>query len=236
MMRTLPTTLNDYLDGLRTATTAEDLEAAIQAPYKHSFRGPTWTRICNVREQRGREICDAHPLGRYVPRFGPGRRLTVCGETYVVGRGQNSTGIRYVWHAAEQFAMGVLMRNGFSRRAAHRVWGPWNTYPHRALQCVEDGLAGKFPDPPMNRLILSHVASDPINYSVARNDADKWDRRASRPCKCGGTRFDWGSGWDGCFTSVTWRCNGCARVYVEYVTAARLAEIRRSTDRRAVAP
>lgn len=217
--------LSTYLNGLRAAKTAAQLDSAILAPYAHSFKGRSWAAICKVRIECGVAICDAHPNGRFVPRL-EGGTLTVCGEHYRVGRGHNSTGIRYVWHAAREFANDVLRRNGLSRRAASRILERWNGYPHRCLAIIEDALDGKLPDPPMNRLVYSRK-SDPIRITVAGNREDQADRRAARRCGCGGTRFDWGSGLSDGFTVVEWRCNKCRRVYVEYVTPERFAEIRR---------
>jgi hypothetical protein len=42
--------------------------------------GRTWAQICNVRDEAGRRICEAHPLGWYVPRFGERRILTTCSD------------------------------------------------------------------------------------------------------------------------------------------------------------
>lgn len=227
--------LAEYLDGMRAAATADDLETAIQAPFKHSFCGRTWSTICKVRVEAGERICAAHPLGIYVPRFGPRRLLTVCGEAYKVGRGGNSTGVRYAWHYAGEWAKGLLIENGFSKRAAHRIWDSWSEYPHRALEKVEAARAGGMPDPEMNVLIRhSRVegSGSPIRYTVEQNIADKHDRRASQPCSCGGTLFDWGSGHSEGFEYINWHCNKCPDVFTEYMTPARLREIR--TSRREV--
>lgn len=223
--------LTDYLDGMRAATTAKELEAAIQAPFKHSFRGRTWSTICKVRIEAGNRICEAHPHGDYVPRFGPGRVLTVRGESYKVGRGQNSTGVRYVWHSAGEWAKDVLKHAGLSTRAAHRIWEGWSDYPHRCLPIVEAALAGKIPDPRLNRLIRHKRTGygSPIRYTVEQNDADESDRRATRPCKCGGTLFDWGAGHSEGFEFINWHCNACPDVFTEYMTRDRLYALRQST-------
>lgn len=214
-------TLSEFLDGMRAAFTADELEAAIHAPFKHPFYGPTWARICKVRKEAGRAICDSHPLGRFVPRFGPRRVLSVCGESYKVGHGQNSTGVRYVWHYAEEFAIAVLRENSLSRRCAAAVWDCWNDYPHRCLQIVEDGLDGKMEDPPFNKLLFGRLSSGPVR--VGKGEAK---HRAHRPCGCGGTRWDWGCGWNGWANFINWHCDGCRRVYTEYVTSERLTQIR----------
>lgn len=213
--------LSDYLDGMRAARTAAELEVAIHVPFKHPFLGPTWSRISKVRRECGRAICDAHPLGAFVPRLGERHRLSVCGETYKVGYGQNSTGVRYCWHYAEQFAMDVLVRNGMSRSAAYGIWGCWSDYPHRCLEIVEDCKAGRYQDPPLNRMIFSHLSCAPVR--VGKQEAKL---RASRPCRCGGRRWDWGCGWNGWTNFINWHCDGCRRVYDECVTEERLSEIR----------
>ncbi|MCA0214776.1 MAG: hypothetical protein LCH79_16555 [Proteobacteria bacterium] len=221
-------TLTQYLAGIEGATTAEELEAAIQAPFKHAYHGRTWARISRARVERGEAICTAHPLGRFVPHLGDRRQLTVCGETYKVARGYNSTGVRYSWHYAKEFAVGVLMRNGLSQRAAHAVWDQWGNYPHRCLETIEQALAGGFADPVMNTLILSYDKGGPIRYTVEQNDADEFDKRATMPCPgCkSGTLFDWGMGFSSGFTFVNWHCNGCSHEYTEYVTPERSAQIR----------
>jgi hypothetical protein len=227
--------LTDYLDGMRAATTSSELEAAIQAPFRHSFRGRTWSAICKVRIEAGKRICAAHPNGRFIPRFGPRRRLTVCGQEYGVGRGQNSTGVRYVWHFAGEWAKQVLMDNGMSARAAHRIWGGWSDYPHRCLLTVEDALAGKIHDPEFNVLHRHERTGhgNPISYSVDQNNDCTFDKRATRPCGCGGTLFDWGSGYSEGFNFINWHCNKCPDVFTEYMTSERMSELRRRISEKA---
>lgn len=222
--------LSDYLAGLERATTAAELDAAIKAPFKHLFRGPVWSRICNVRIRRGVEIVQAHPLGRYVPQFGERRVLTVCGEPMRVPRGGNSTGVRYVWHGAGEWAMNILRREGFTVTASHRMWdGGWNDYPHRCLSIAEAALAGRIRDPKLNVLRRHrhrYAGSSPINYTVEQNDADDGDRRATRLCKCGGTLFDWGGGHSEGFEFINWHCNGCPDVFTEYMTHEYFSRLR----------
>lgn len=222
-------TLTSYLAGLEAATSAEALEVAIQAPFSHAFRGRTWSRICEVRVRVGLAICDANPFGRFVPRFGPGRCLTVCGESYKVGRGQNGAGVRYVWHFAGEWAKEVLQRNGLSVRASHRLWESWRDYPHRCLALLEDALAGKIPDPVLGELHRHdprYCSGQPIRYSVAENDAPNGDRRATRRCPCGGTLFDWGGGHSEGFEYVNWRCESCPDVFTEYMSAEQFRDLR----------
>jgi hypothetical protein len=216
--------LPEYLDGMASATTAAELEAAIRAPSEHRFSGPTWRRICKVRIEAAHRICDAHPHGRFVPRFGTRRLLTVCGETFRVGHGQNSTGIRYAWHDAQQWAEQVLRDNGLSRRAAYGVWSTAFDYPHRALAVIDDALAGRLPDPRFNRLIYRGRCS--TGTPVRVNRRTEAEHRAHRPCKCGGLLWDWGCGWNGYANYIEWRCDRCPRLYTEYLTDGRLGEIR----------
>jgi hypothetical protein len=217
--------LSQYLEGIRSAVSIEEMEAAIQAPHKHAYHGPTWTKICKVRIEAGVRICASHPHGHFVPRL-IGRKITVADESYSVGRGGNSTGIRYAWHSAGEFAKSVLKRHGFTTRAASRIWDCWHDYPHRCLAIVERALAGGYPDPVMNTLIFAYSGNGPVKISVEQNNADKIDRRATLACRCGGTLFDWGCGFSDGFTSVSWHCNQCADVFTEYVTPQRFKEIR----------
>lgn len=217
--------LTDYLAGILAATTAEELDFALKMPFKHAFRGRTWTRICNARIEAGAAICEAHPNRQYVPRM-VGRRLTVCGETCGVGRGGNSTGVRYAWADVESFAKSVLKRKGFSTRAAAQIWDCWSDYPHRCLKIIETALAGGYPDPVMDTLIFGYSGTNPVNITTAQNDAEGPYKRATLACKCGGTLFDWGCGTSSDITFVNWHCNKCPDVYTEYVTPARFREIR----------
>jgi hypothetical protein len=215
-------TLAEYLEGVQAAETAADLEVAIRAPFKHAYHGPTWSRIQAATTAQGLAICDAHPDGRFVPRFGKHRMLMVCGEAFKVGRGQNSTGVRYCWHYATEFAREVLLRNGLTQTAARDVLGQWSDYPHRCLSTIEKWRAGKLQDPPLDRLILWHTSSGPVR--VNRREEEK--HRAWRPCGCGGRRWDWGSGWNGWCSFITWYCDRCTRVYGEYLSDGRLMQIR----------
>lgn len=217
----------EYLDGMRAATTAAELEAAIHADFRHLYHGSPWRRICAVRIEKGEEIVAAHPLGFFVPHFSGDRRriLSLCGEEFRVARGQNGAGVRYAWHAAECWAKPILLVQGFTQTAARAIWeSSKGGYPHRCLAIVEAAVDGRMPDRPMNRLILrpNFGCGSPIKCEIGE------DQRAHRPCGCGGTRFDWGSAWNGWSYEISWRCNRCSRQYVEWVTSARLTEIRRA--------
>lgn len=218
-----------YLARIAEAPTVEALEAVLQSGRGHPFFGPKWRAISAARVKRGDEICAAHPHGAYVPRFGARRRMTCCGENRSVGYGGNSTGERYAWHGAKTWAVSVMMRHGLGRRAAHRVWGCAGDYPHRALPIVEAALRGEMPDPELNVLQMPPYRTSlgrGVRYTLEANEASTYDRRASRMCLCGGVLFDWGSGYSEGFTSISWHCNACDRVFTEYVSSDRLAEIR----------
>lgn len=223
--------MHELLAGIDAAQTADELETAIQSRHDHPFIGPKWARISKARIAAGERLCATHPNGRYIPKWGKGRSIEVCGETYRVGRGGNSTGVRYCWHAAKMWAVDVLKRSGLSQRAAYAIWDKAFDYPHRAIGIVTAALAGEYPDPAMN-LLIKHKReswSKPINYSVEKNQADKYDRRATKPCpSCGGTMFDWGSGHDAGFDYINWHCCGCPDVFTEYMTQEELYALRRA--------
>lgn len=92
-----------YAAAFAACTTAAELEHALQNGPPHPFRGAPWRRISDARIEAGRRICAAHPLGFYIPLVGERRKLTVCGETYRVGYGQNGAGERYAWHGAQSW-------------------------------------------------------------------------------------------------------------------------------------
>ena len=225
--------LSEYLEGMRSARDAAELEAAIQVPFKHSFRGRTWSQICKVRIEAGDRIVAEHPHKYYIPHFGERRLLTCCGETCKVGRGHNSTGVRYVWHNAGEWAQARLRENGFGIRAAHRLWeSGWNDYPHRCIGLVEKILAGDVSDPQLT-VLIGHKGHSPIRYTIEANDADEHDWRANRPCACGGTLFDWGGGHSEGFEFINWHCNKCPDVFTEYMTREQFYELRQQRRRRA---
>lgn len=222
-----PMTLSQYLNGLSSATTVEEMEAAIQASYKHkTYHGPTWSRICKVRDTRGREIAHSHPLGQYMPRW-EGRKLVVCGEVYgSIGRSGNAAGHRYAMHSAGEFVQSVLKSKGFSTRAACRIWASWAQYPHRCIGVIQAARKGELADPPLDTLIYCGQSCGPVNQTVEANDACTYDKRATLVCKCGGTLFDWGGGYSDTFFFVNWRCNRCPDTYTEYMSEERRNQVR----------
>lgn len=218
---------------MQSASTAAELESAIQqggrdGQFVHSYRGQIWNRICKLRVEAGKRICVADPNGRFVPQIGARHVLTVCEDTYKVGYGQNSTGVRYCWHYAMEWTYGVLIKNGLTRRAAYEIYDCAFDYPHRSLAIVYKALAGELPDPRFNRL-------RPRNYSggsPVKMDRRKPDGRAHRSCRCDeGWLWDWGGGWNGYANFINWRCDRCPLVCTEYVTTERLYEIRNGKAR-----
>jgi len=228
--------LEPYLEGMRLATTPEELEAAFQKDQiwsRHGYRSRGWKRIDQIRQEAGLRLCDLFPSGRFVPRYGANRRLEVCGKTFRVARGGNSSGVRYAWHDAQTWAIGLMTAEGLSLRAGHAIWDSWASYPHRALQTALKALAGRMPDPELNVLIRhERTGGGPLRYSIEENERGDGmnGRRASRPCACGGTLFDWGAGYSSGFEFVEWRCNACTDVFTEYMTQERLYALRQGKD------
>ncbi len=140
-------------------------------------------RICKVRIEAGQRICNASSHARFVPRFGRGRQLEVCGETYRVGRGQNSTGVRYVWHYAKEFAVEVLQRTGIGVRASHQIWNTAFDYPHRTLGILDE-FCGETPRSTIEPVDLPgrSITGTPVKV----NRKSEAEHRSHRPCKCGG--------------------------------------------------
>jgi len=231
--------LEPYLEGMRAATSAEELEAAFQKDrtyLAHGFQSRGMRAIEKVRIEEGIRICTEHPHGHLVPRYGPRRRLEVCAETYRVARGGNSTGVRYAWGYAKDWAIDVMMEGGLSRKAAHLVWDSFRSYPHRALRTVEEAMAGRLPDPQL-KVLIRHERNGgrPVRYSIEENERDGRHRHATRPCPCGGTLFDWGAGHSLGFEFVDWHCNACPDVFTEYMTKEQLYALRSPADTRKAA-
>jgi len=217
-----------YAAAFAACTTAEELEHAIQNGPKHPFHGAPWRRISDARIEAGRRICAAHPHGFYIPLVGERRKLTVCGETYRVGYGQNGAGERWVWNGAQSWARTLQMQNGLSRRATYDIWDAAPHYPHRALEIVAAALAGKIKDPRLGYLYRHERTkyATPIKYSVEANERSH-NKRATRPCPtCGGTLFDWGAGFSRGFDSMNWHCNACPDAFTEYMSREKLYRLR----------
>jgi len=230
--------LTPYLDGMRAATTADELEAALQKDdfwTAQPYNGRGRKLIDKIMIEEGRRLRDEHSKGHLIPRVSTRNTLTVDGKTYKVGRGGNSTGVRYCWTYAQFWAIDTMVAAGLSRKAAHMLWENFDRYPHRAIRALDRFLAGGLRDPELNVLIKHQHSGggSPIRYSIAENDAD--DRsRASRPCPCGGTLFDWGCGNSYGFEFVNWHCIVCPDVFTEYMTQTQLYALRsRAADRKA---
>jgi len=234
-------TPDDHIRALASAPDAASLEEAFQAAFEviprvrhHGGRlvhNGTYRRLEDALRSRGEALCDSHPHGHLVPRFRKPRTLTVCGESRKIGRAGNGAGHSYVWADAEAWTINLLRAAGLSRRAAHTVWSWWAQYPHRALQAVDDALAGCLPDPELNVLIPHPPLESrtPIRLTVAENNACAHDRRATRTCSCGkGTLFDWGGGYRHGLAFVEWRCNGCPSAFTEYMTHDQFTAMRQN--------
>lgn len=220
--------LEPYLNGMRAATTADELEAALQkdqfwSRYGHGSRG--MRMIETVRIEEGRRIRDAHPMGHLVPRMSGRNTLSVAGRTTRIARGGNSAGVRYAWTHVQLWAIEVMVEEGLSLKAAHAVWEWWGRYPHRAVRSLDEFLAGGLRDPELNVLIRHEpmAGRSPIRYSHEENESGG---RASRPCPCGGTLFDWGCGHSSGLEFVEWRCIACPDVFTEYMTKEELYALR----------
>lgn len=212
--------LIDYLAAIRSANSIMGLEQAIQAPYVHNFTGRTWARICKVRDQRAVELCREHPLGKYVPIMTKSR-ITVCDETFARS------------YVAGERVVALLQESGFSKRAANRILGSCGSYQHRTIAIIEEALSGRIPDPELNVLKFTGMGSGPVQITVEENESDPIDSRATMPCECSGTLFDWGGGYSEGFSFINWRCNCCARTYTEYTSPERFRAIRQPRIRQA---
>lgn len=81
---------------------------------------------------RGWQLAADSPLGKFLPRIGQRRRMSLLGQEYRVGYGGNGAGERYAWHFAEKWALERLVEAGLPAPVARGVW-EWRYWPHRAL-------------------------------------------------------------------------------------------------------
>lgn len=133
--------LSEHLEKFGLSMSPADLEVRMQAAHKAFPSSPldrTWKRIKRAMETRGEELRALSPAGRFVPHIGPRRKMSLCGQTYSIGYGGNSTGERYAWHYAEEWAVGVLVEGGMPEETARRIWSWCRRYPHRALEIAEE--------------------------------------------------------------------------------------------------
>lgn len=128
--------LSEHLQTIRSAEDSEALEEAFRATFE--FRSPrTKERLRRAVFERGLELCSYAEHGSLVPRWeSRRRRLHVAGENYRVVHGGNSTGIRYAWHDATEWARGVLRHRGIDEETINAILDWWRDYPHRALQAL----------------------------------------------------------------------------------------------------
>lgn len=133
--------LSEHLSAIAIAKTPKELEARCRAAH-HQFKpnppNRTWGAISKARVARAAQLIAEHPNGHLIPVLGPRHLLTVCGETYKVGYGQNGAGVRWAWAGAEKWAMGVLKKNRVRAATQRTIWA-WalGDYPDRALAAVE---------------------------------------------------------------------------------------------------
>ena len=203
-----------HAGAVRAAGTAAEVESAFQTALAElGFSDRRLKLVRAALEERGRELCAAHPRGTCVPSFGPRRVLMVCGEAYRVPNGGNSTGRRYAWHSAREWATELMQEKGLSRKAAQYVWNCYGRYPHRALQTIEEFDAGQHQDPTLNVLIpWGDATVGPIRCEVGQDP----NYPAHGPCGCGGTLFKWQTGHNDVFWWSSYRCNRCPKQFGEY--------------------
>lgn len=131
--------LFEHLALIASASTPEELEVATQAAWKAYPRDRSHNQISRAMRARGLEIVAASPKAHLIPVLGPRRRLSLGGEVYRVGYGQNAAGERYAWAGAREWIEEKLLAAGLSRAVAGDVISWWCGYPHRALASIELG-------------------------------------------------------------------------------------------------
>lgn len=219
--------LANSLKAISKARTPSDLEKLFQEAHMNNKSHPssrTWRQIGGAMCERGSALVRARQAGFYVPQYGARRQLTLCGEVYRVGCGQNSTGVRYCWTYAEIWANQVLHERGAPREVRKGIWDSCFDYPHRALAvAIEWRKHPNRPEPVYTRpqYIKFH---ETVRFRGMDED------RAMRPCPgCGGDQMDWGSGHIDYIEprySMEWRCMSCNRAEAEIMTTARLYQMR----------
>lgn len=140
--------LKDHLGKIQASESPADLEALFQAAWRDFPHGRSSDRIHAAMRDRGTRLCAEHPRGTLIPRFDTKtRRLHICGQQMAVMKGHNSSGVRYAWSAAEEFALRALGEAGVSHGLSKTIWNTWSDYPHRALRALDaDTTAGGFPE------------------------------------------------------------------------------------------
>jgi hypothetical protein len=132
-----------HLAAIRTSSTPQELEAHFRATFDR-YGHRTSERIREAVRERGRELCELHDTRGLVPHFHRRtRRLSVCGETRILGRGYNAAGVRYVWAFADEWTTQTLRSHGCSEALTREIMDCWKWYPHRALRAIERRAARK---------------------------------------------------------------------------------------------
>lgn len=129
--------LADVLRGIAEAATPHELEARFRSTFDVWRHQRTKERIRKAVRLRGRDLCGRLDKAGMIPRYAPrSTRLTLCGETYRVGRGYNSTGVQYVSTGAHEWMRETLRRHECPDALARLIMDWWGNYPHRALRAV----------------------------------------------------------------------------------------------------
>lgn len=137
--------LADCLAKIKAATSPLEVEEAFQqglgrlkgaygSYFSSGYRRASEKLRWEGANARAIELADMLPEGRFLPRIGPRRKLTIGGATYSVGYGGNSTGERYAWCAAKEWTRERLRAGGVPDPTITQVLDWWG-WPHRAL-CI----------------------------------------------------------------------------------------------------
>ena len=137
--------LSEHLALIEKVETPDEMDSRLEAAYKDfpgGILGRTWVRIKRARWAGGDAMVLKSPAGPYVPTLGRRRLLSLCGQTYSVGYGGNSTAERYSWLHAKQWSVNLLTAQGISEETAESIWSWHSSFPHRALRIAEEWLKG----------------------------------------------------------------------------------------------
>lgn len=130
--------LSEHLAKLSNARTADELELTFREGFCLFKKPLTRKRIRKAVTARGNSLVSESQHAQRIPTIGKYRKMQLCGKTYSVGFGGNSTGERYCWFDARAWAKDTLMEAGVCDQLAESIieW-TWSGYPHRALQAIE---------------------------------------------------------------------------------------------------
>jgi hypothetical protein len=132
--------LIEHFERIRTASTATVLEKCFQQALSEYRSRRSRSRIWKGVRQRGLELCDLYPQKELVPRLGSRRRLSLCGDSYIVGYGGNGSGERWVWASAKQWVIDTLLGRGIPASLSKSLWDRALNYPHRAIIEIDQFL------------------------------------------------------------------------------------------------